>query len=99
MISTSIVIWFVITFKPFASPLQNFKETLNEALTAMAAYPLLLYSDWLYSDATRRYASWWLFGILCTVIIFNMCCLLATEIHMVLQRCKNWCTRRRAKAV
>ena len=77
-LSTTAVICYLITYKPFVSPLQNFKETFNEVLIAIAAYPLWMYSDWLYGDATRIYASWTMLGILCIVIVFNMSLMLGT---------------------
>lgn len=54
----------------------NIREVLNDFVVMLAAYPLLMYTTWIYDEDVRFDAGWYLIGCMALSALFNLTCLM-----------------------
>lgn len=75
MASTMYFIVFMIKVKPYLSSFVNKMEVINDITVLLATYPLLLFTPWIGELSRQIEMGWFLVGIICTSIVFNITCI------------------------
>lgn len=68
----SLIMIYTGYFRPFSKRLSNWIELMNDALTVLCSYFLIIFSN-VVSDPYTRYVSGWpLIGLVCFIILINL---------------------------
>ena len=72
MVSTLFMIAYIAMVRPYVSPLDNLQELINEMLAMLAAYPLLVFTSYEWSQRYRIDIAWILLSLIAVLILFNI---------------------------
>ena len=76
--------------KPYSTPGQNNLEFLNEILTLICTYGLIIFTEFV-PEASARYTSGWvLIGLTLSILVINMIVLLYKSITGLWRKGKIW---------
>ena len=99
MASTMFIIAYLGRVMPYQSKAFNIMEIVNELVVLGATYPLLTFTDWVFSLQDRNFNGWFLVAYICFNIVFNITMALFFMIRKVFLRCKYMFVRRRKLAL
>ena len=97
--STKVVVAYLGRVMPYQSPVFSVIEILNELMVLGAAYPLLTFTDWVFSLETRNFNGWFMVAYICLNIIFNITIAMAFMVRRIQLRCKYYFIRKRKIAL
>ena len=66
--------------KPYSTPSQNNLEFLNEILTLICTYGLIIFTDFVPEASARYKSGWVLIGLTLSILAINMIVLLYTSL-------------------
>ena len=89
----SLVLIFVGIVRPFARPLLNHLELINETFVLSNTYFVIIYSDFVPEPEVRYGAGWVNCALLLVMILTNLCSILFHQVGA----CKHWCRLRGLK--
>ena len=84
-------------FRPFESPFANTMDLLNETLTLMCSYSLIMFSEFVPSPETRSLCGWQLIGLVLITLVINLSVIITQGIKNCIRKCKLKAKRRKAK--
>lgn len=82
MIATGFVTFYIMAKRPFKEPSHNRMEAYNEATVLIAAYPLLIFTDWVSSEERKFDVGWFLVALICFNIFVNISALVITLVNI-----------------
>jgi len=95
LMSTVFIISYIFSQRPYEEPWANLHELLNECFIFAAAYPLFAFTDWV-SDLDARYNyGWFIVGVICLNVLFNMIVATVLVISDACKKLKIYLIRRR----
>ena len=94
-----VVVAYLGRVMPYQSPVFSVIEILNELMVLGAAYPLLTFTDWVFSLETRNFNGWFMVAYICLNIIFNITIAMAFMVRRIQLRCKYYFIRKRKIAL
>ena len=80
LFSTGAVICYLICCHPFKSSATNTREVLNEFIVMLAAYPLLMFTTWIYDEDVRFYVGWFFIGCMSLGALLNLNWLMISQL-------------------
>ena len=72
MIATGFVIYYIVENKPMEDPARNMQESFNETIVLVAAYPLVVFTNFVSDEGMQLNVAWFLVGLICLNIIVNI---------------------------
>ena len=93
MVSTMYVIGFVAGDRPFRLPSMNNQELLNEMTVLIAAYPLLIFTNWVPDEERKLDAGWFVVACIGLNVLINMSVLIAEVCKAAFNKIKLYMLR------
>ena len=87
---------YVGSFRPYQLNLQNVVELVNEIVTTLCAYNLVLFSDYVPDPKTKYTFGWPIIVATTFLILFNLVIMCYDFIANIIHQCKLRCKRRNA---
>ena len=74
--------------RPYYLPSSNLMELINETLTLMCCYSLIMFSAFVPDAQTRFLCGWELVGLVALIVIINLCVITYSSLKRSIWRCK-----------
>ena len=87
------VIGYVARDQPFLSPSMNKQELVNEMTVLIAAYPLLVFTNWVPNEERKLDAGWFVVACICLNVMFNISVLIVEICKSAILRIKLYVLR------
>lgn len=92
---TSISMLYVGYYRPFALPSQNNLELLNEYLTLLCTYSLIMFSQLVPDPETRYLCGWQIIFLIVLTLSINLSLIIFQSIRDSIKKCKLKYTKRK----
>ena len=96
IVQCSFFVIYVGSVRPYNARLLNVVELTNETFTALCAYSLVTFSDFVHDAKTKYECGWLLVGATLFLIVFNLIMISYKTVAEIIHKCKLQCMRRRA---
>ena len=97
MVSTLFMVAYIAKVRPYVSSLDNLQELFNEVLAVLAAYPLLVFTSFEWSQKFRIDIAWILLSIITALILFNIVVYCYAIIKWIKLKCRVYYAKAKAK--
>ena len=97
MASTLLMIAYIARVRPYVSPLDNLQELINELLAMLAAYPLLVFTSYEWSQKYRINIAWILLSFITVLVLFNIVIYCYAIIKWIKLKCRICHAKKKAK--
>ena len=91
IVQCSFSVIYVGSVRPYNDKLPNIVELINEIFTAMCAYSLVAFSDFVSDAKTKYECGWLLVGATLFLIVFNLIMMSYKTIADITHKCKLQC--------
>ena len=75
-------------FRPFESSFANNMDLLNETLTLICSYSLIMFSEFVPSPETRSLCGWQLIALVLIFLVINLSVIIFQGLKHCIRRCK-----------
>ena len=75
--------------RPFEEPFQNKLELTNQALTLVATYGLILFTDFLPSPEAKYKMGWAMIAIIFLILVLNFSVMAFSTLRSMYRKCKR----------
>ena len=97
MASTLFMVAYIAKVRPYVSSLDNMQELVNEMLAMLAAYPLLVFKSYEWSQEYRINIAWILISLITVLILFNLVVYCYAVVKWIKLKCRNHHAKTKAK--
>ena len=95
MVTTLYVIGFIAAERPYVDKYVNWQEIINEIMVWLAAFPLLIFTTWIWDKETIQKTGWILVSIIALNVLFNIIVISVIGIKGLVMRIRLKCTKRK----
>lgn len=88
MIGTIFVIAYLLYYQPYLEKKFNRQEAINEITVLLAAYPLLVFTEWVFDVDSRNKAGWSIVFLILINILFNLTIVIVSFIVSSIKKTK-----------
>ena len=91
ILHSSFIMIYMGYFRPYQLNFSNNLEVINETLTLVCTYSLMLFSSFVPDPAMRYLCGWYLIGLIVLTLAVNLTIIVGQALKSSIRKCKQKC--------